>query len=381
VLLASSNLARNPGSFIIVVTAIVMGIGSTLACFALTASLEKSALAWMSEHYRSDLVVSAKGAFLRILTAPTIAQEVVDQVAATDGVREVQGVRAIEVTVAERPAVLLAFDRAAQGFTLFDAEWSQVADRFWAGQGVLISDNLARLRTIERGDTIGLDTPSGRHRFRVLGTFPDYTGGSQLGSLAIARDTFKTIWADSLVNRIRLWIDDPSSAAATAEKLNARFSNDYGLYALTFSDVHDEIAHLIQDAFSIMYALVAVALVVSFVGITNFLITGLADRIEEVRVLHACGLSPRHTLTTVISEGVLVGAVGALLGVVAGAVASRIIVQQSVPMVTGWMFLYVFPRVPAVAVSIAAIVLAAAAGLPSGWLAMRWRHYAEGAIE
>ncbi len=372
-LLAASNVTRNPSSFVVVVTAIVMALASTLASFSLTASLRHSGLTWLTEHYRGDLVLTGEGAFLRILTSPPIADAVVGDVRAQPGVRAVQGIRAVEIRHEGLPAVLLAYDRSLEGFTLYDGDWRDVGEPFWRGSGVLVSDNLARMRGIKTGQSIELPSPAGPRAFEVLGVFPDYTGGSQLGSVAISRDTYRYFWKDDLVNRMQIWLDEDHDAAGAARTLTDRYLRTHGLRALTLGEIRDEVALFIDDAFSVMYALVAVSLFVSFVGVVNFLSTVLADRHREMDALRGIGVSPSQAFAAIVTEGGLVGVTGAIIGVTTGLVVSAIITFHSVPMVTGWKFLFVFPALPAAMLAAGAIALSAGAGLPAALAASRWR--------
>ena len=69
---------------------------------------------------------------------------------------------------------------------------------------------------------------------------------------------------------------------------------------LTFADARREIVELIDSAFSLMYALVAVALVVSFIGVLNALLTAVSDRSHELRVMLATGVGRWPTLRSIV---------------------------------------------------------------------------------
>jgi putative ABC transport system permease protein len=284
----------------------------------------------------------------------------------------VQAVRAIESEVRGEPAVLLAFDEASDAFKLYEGKWRDVADRFWAGEGVLVSDNLARMRHLRTGDRIDLDAPSGSVQFKILGIFPDYTGGSQLGSLAISRSVYRRLWSDTLVTRIRIWLKPEADAPGVRREINRVFGPSRGLQALSLEDLRSEVVSLIGNAFRLMYALVAVAFTVSFVGVTSFFLTSLADRTQELLVQRACGVAAGEIARGIAIEGGLVGAVGSILGVVAGLAGAAIIIFHSVPIVTGWRFTFAFPLAPAVSIAVGTVALAAGAGWLPGLASRHW---------
>jgi putative ABC transport system permease protein len=153
--------------------------------------------------------------------------------------------------------------------------------------------------------------------------------------------------------------------------IEERFGPTHGVHALTFAAARAGVAELVRSAFAICHALVLIALVVSFVGVLNFLLAAVLDRGPELRVLGALGVSARQLTATITSEGAIIGGVGAAIGLVAGVVMSRLIVLHSVPMVNGWHFTWRFPVATAALLGTMVIALSAAAGLLPARLATR----------
>jgi putative ABC transport system permease protein len=362
-LLASSALGRSPAAPVAVVAAIVMGLAWTLADAAAIRSLERSWLGWLEAHYQSDLVVSGGGATISMVNYPPFADDIVDHVRTLPGVREVQGVRIVESAYAGRPLVVVGVDRARDGFPLVDGAWTEVAEAFWKGEGVALSENLAHRTGLGRGDEVVLPTPSGERRLPVLGVFSDFSSGGDLGCVAVSRDLFRAAWRDTLLTRLRIWTDPAVGAAAVRSDIERRFGRTHGLHAVTFAEFRGAVRDLVHNAFSISYALLLIALVISFVGVVNFLLTAVLDRREALRTLDAIGLSAGQIRGAIVGEGALLGVLGVTVGLVAGAVLSRIIVGHSIPMINGWHFAYTFPTGMAVAVSVGCVLLAAAAGI------------------
>ena len=357
------------------------GADESRADFSLTASLRGSWLTWLDEHYQSDLLVSGGKATVTLLTGPPFADEIVTEVAKLPGVREVQGMRIAEIQYAGRPAVLQALDRATSGLPLLDGVWSDVADAFWEGAGVALGDNLAYKTGVHKGDTIPLLTPMGERRMLVLGVFSDFQGGGDLGSIAVSRSLYRSLWDDSVVNRMRVWTVAGADIQALRASIEGRWSRTHGLRAVTAAEFRAAMAELIENIFLVSYALVLVAVTISFVGVVNFLLAALLDRRAELRTLDAIGVSRGQLRGAIVLEGALVGMIGAAMGVVAAVVVSRVIVLHSVPMVNGWHFTYVFPTLSAAALALAAVVMAAAAGLLPARVALGGRALAEGSVE
>lgn len=379
-LLAASSATRSPAAATTVVAAIVLGLGWTLADASLIASFKTSWLTWLTQNYTSDLVVSA-GTTLNFLTAPAISGELAAELRRLDGVKAAQGVRVVRVEYAGRPVVLQALDPSPHGLPLVDGEWRAVAARFWQGRGALVSDNLARRTGITKGDTLHLPAPSGQVQLPVLGIFSDFQGSLDLGSITLSRPLYEQLWHDELLNTVRIWTDSPADRHAVQAEIERRYGRARGIHAVGGAAFRKAVGDLVENAFSLTYALVLIALLISFVGVVNFLLTAVLDRRPQIRTLHGIGVSARHIAGAIVTEGTMLGAVGVALGLAAGAVVSRIIVLHSVRMVNGWSFLYRFPATTALGVSLAALLLAAAASAIPAGLAVRHRTAPEEASE
>src|SRR5262245_16149850 len=372
-LLAGSSIRRTPAAPAAVVAAIVIGLGWSLAQASLTASMERSWLTWLDQHYASDLLVTAGATTVSFLTDPPVDEGMAQQLRAIPGVREVQGVRNIEIDVRGRPVVLLGLDNSAQGLPLVAGSWRDVATRFWAGEGLAVSDNLAHRAGLDVGQTLELPTPTGVLRLPILGRFADYQSGGDLGCVALSRQLVRNRWNDALLTRARVWVAPGADIEGVRGEIDQRLGTTYGVHALTFAEARAAVTDLVRSAFSISYALVVIALVISFIGVLNFLLAAVLERGREFDVLVAMGATSRQIGATIVSEGALVGVVGALVGIVGGVVLSRIIVLHSVPMVNGWHFTWVLPVGSAATFVLLVVGLAAIAGLVPARLAQRSR--------
>ncbi|MCK6555719.1 ABC transporter permease [Candidatus Binatia bacterium] len=369
-LLAGGSLGRNPAGAIAVVAAIVMGLGWTLADAALVQSLQRSWLDWLDGYYRSDLVVTAGTGTVSFVTSPAVADEVVAGIAALPGVREVQGVRVLRATYDGGPIVVEGVDPATRGLPRTDGDWSAIAAAFWAGDGVVVNEKLAHRRGVRRGDTLELATPSGERSFRVLGVVSDFQNGD-LGGIGVTRSLYRDLWRDPLVNAVFVWVESADRVRDVRTAIQAAYAGTHGLYAVTAAEFRANVAELVVQVFSLTYVLMLVALTISFVGVTNFLLAAILDRRGELNVLGAVGLTPTQIGAAIVTEGALLGAVGVVAGLAAGTLISRIIVEHSVPMVNGWRFQYLFPTPTAVQLCLGALLLSAAAGLMPARLATR----------
>jgi putative ABC transport system permease protein len=235
---------------------------------------------------------------------------------------------------------------------------------------VAVSGQLAHLASLGPGDTVTLLAPAGERKLPVLGVFTDFRVG-YLGGFALSRDLYREGWGDSLVTSIRVWLDRDASVAAVRRTVQDRFGASHGIHAVTADDFRGAVADLTESIFALHYTIVLIALLVSVVGVANFLITAALDRRPEFRTLAAVGVPPSHIARAIVAEGALLGVLGSAIGLGAGVFVSRLIVRHSVPMVNGWLFDFRFPLPTALRLCAGAVVLTAAAGLLPARLATR----------
>ena len=79
----------------------------------------------------------------------------------------------------------------------------------------------------------------------------------------------------------------------------------------------------------LIIGLLGVALVVAILGIVNTLALSVYERVREIGLLRAVGMTRRHIRTMVEQEALIIGVFGALLGVVLGTLFGLALVATS----------------------------------------------------
>jgi putative ABC transport system permease protein len=83
----------------------------------------------------------------------------------------------------------------------------------------------------------------------------------------------------------------------------------------------------INQLLGLIYALLALAVIVSLFGIANTLALSIHERTRELGMLRAIGMSRRQVRTMIRYEAVITALIGALLGMVIGVVFAALIAQ------------------------------------------------------
>jgi putative ABC transport system permease protein len=82
----------------------------------------------------------------------------------------------------------------------------------------------------------------------------------------------------------------------------------------------------LSEVFGLFDALALVAVLVAALGIVNTLTVSVLERVRELGVLRAAGMTRGQVRRTVVVEAGILGIVGSLLGVATGLVAGAILV-------------------------------------------------------
>ena len=113
-----------------------------------------------------------------------------------------------------------------------------------------------------------------------------------------------------------------TSAAARPtlrRKVERIVDRDYpNLAVLSNDELKSNVEDQVNQQFGIFYAIVAVAVFASLFGIVNTLTMSVIERTREIGVLRALGATRWQVRRSIADESLVIGLIGALLGIVVG---------------------------------------------------------------
>jgi putative ABC transport system permease protein len=177
------------------------------------------------------------------------------------------------------------------------------------------------------GDTIAVTTADGLLELGVSGivehSFPGQAGEAVLVGWPDALDRFGVAGADAFAVRFAAGHE---AQAATGIEAVAR---ELALTPAPISRVQGAVGDALDHLFSLLDLLALAAVVVAALGIVNTLSMDTLERVRELGMLRAVGMSRRQVWRSVLVEAGILGAIGALVGSAAGVAVGWLLISTT----------------------------------------------------
>jgi lipoprotein-releasing system permease protein len=193
--------------------------------------------------------------------------------------------------------------------------------------GIVLGSELARALGVLNGDKValiapqGLVTPAGviprMKQFTVVGLFEvgmfEYDSGLALIHL---EDAQKLYQMGDAVSGVRLRLDDLFAARTVARELMVKLGSD--LYATDWTRSHANFFRAVEIEKRVMFIILLLIVAVAAFNIVSTLVMLVTDKQSDIAILRTLGASPGSIVQVFMVQGVLIGVIGTISGVVLG---------------------------------------------------------------
>lgn len=360
--LAADNFARAPMRTAVPVSALVVGVSMTVCMAGFIGSFQASGDRWITQSIPADLFVTSAARLGGIVNNP-VKPGLGDELLTVPGVDYIDRVRLLQHDILGLRGFVISlvpevYDRRGKPDVI---EGRPPTPEERARGFVTVSENLARRRDLHPGSRFVLQTPTGPRELTVACVIIDYT--SDQGSVILDRRYFVEWFQDDLVDTFHVYVKDPAQIEAVRKEITARWGKALDLYVLSNRELRAEATALIDNAFSVTYAMEAVAVLLALLGVINTLLAAVIDRTREIGLLRAVGASRSHVVRLIAVEATLMGVTGGLIGTVLGTILGVIVTEVVGVQATGWHFQYLVPWQTALQMVLTAGLCALLAGL------------------
>ncbi|MEV7731823.1 FtsX-like permease family protein [Streptomyces sp. NPDC088921] len=354
--LARRNALRSPRRTAATASALMIGVAVVCLFTVFGASLKATMDQTVSRSFAGDVAVSTpsfgaggSGLSPRLAGAVQRLPEVDTAVGLGRGVAEVDG-KGRALTVTDPLALERTFDLGKVRGSLRDL----------GTDGIAITEKQAEKQGLTTGDKARLTfTDGARDTFTVRAVY----GQSELaGDYVITRAAWaphRTQDSDTLV--AVSFKDGVSTGAgkAAVEKVAARYGDPE---VQTRDEYAQSSAGGIDMMLTLVYALLALAVLIALLGIANTLTLAIHERTRELGLLRAVGQTRSQLRAMVRWESVLVAAFGTVGGLVLGAFLGWVLVKAS-DGASDSAFAFAMPPLQLAVVALVGLAAGALAGL------------------
>jgi putative ABC transport system permease protein len=315
--LARANAVRNPARTATTAAALMIG----LALITFVAVIAQGARASLVDAVDKQFV----GSYALAASSEDLGDAALRAARSARGVETVTGVREGSGRSFGEPVLVTGVDAAVTKAVSID--WSRGSDRVPAalgGEGAFLEKAYADEHDLDVGSTLQLTGGNGaRLRLRVEGIFRQPRGGSPFGAVTISRETFDR----SFTNRDNAFAFANTRGGVTPENTR-RLESALAAFPDVDVQTRDEFAAAqlddLEATLHIVYALLALSVLVSLFGIVNTLVLSVFERTRELGMLRAIGMTRRQVRRMIRNESIVTTLIGATLGISVGLLLAAI---------------------------------------------------------
>ncbi|WP_040807150.1 ABC transporter permease [Nocardia concava] len=311
--LAGVNIDRAPRRVWATLMTVTIAVGMTITITGANADATRSARESFASLADSDAWVSMSAEDM--IPTTLLPDDFVERVSAVPGVGRVVQEQLGFATLAGTKALVYGVDTGSND-SMFRALDTGHQRRLLAGDGIVLSRDLARTLGVSTGDELSVQTTTGEKRARVLETISHFSGagGTAAISLALMRDWFARPGSTTLQVDAAPGVDAHQMISAIRAALPPEIHVYAGTAAL------DGISEAMQEGLVLSRIMLVIVAFIAAMALLNTLTLALLERRRELGILRAVGSSRRFALRMVLAEAAAIGVVGAGLGVVFGLV-------------------------------------------------------------
>ena len=319
--LARENAVRKPGRTAVTAGALMIGLAVVVFVTVFAAGISASVGNAIDRNFQGDIVLQNTDGFSPISAG------------AGREAKNVQGVKTVSslsfggAVYKHKDIRVSAVDPATVSDVL-SLDWKKGSPETLSslsGDGAVLDDAWAKKNDINVGDRLTVRTALERPQTLVVkGTVKD--NADLLGNLVVTDKLLRSAFAVREPSMTFIKLAAGANAAQVqdviAKRVKARFAT---VDTLNQKELKDNQEQQIQQLVSFFYVLLALAVVISLLGIVTTLALSIHERTRELGMLRAVGMSRRQVRRLIRYEAVITALIGAILGTILGIIFATLV--------------------------------------------------------
>ena len=317
--LAERNAIRQPRRTAATASTLMIGLALVTTVTILASSTTTSVRAGLTDTQRGDFLMSP-------VNFRPFDRTIADEAAKVDGVESTWAFSTSVSAVGDQQVVLTgATPEAVKDGSAIDVLAGHLnAD----GGSALVSIDESRDLDLPMGKTFQLPGIDGVPvDVLVTGVFEGDFDPTQQGSIILNTETYDKVADGSVVSFVKFKLADGADHEAVREGLEEAAAELPTVVVTDNAEFADSLEDQFGQVFAVINALLALAIVISVLGIVNTLGLSVMERTREIGLLRAVGITRPQLRRVIRLESVVVAVLGSLLGVVLGVGFGAVLVR------------------------------------------------------
>lgn len=314
--LARENAMRNPGRTATTSAALMVGLGLVIFVAVLANGMKASMTSSIDKRVTAQLVVGAD-------SNTEIPGGAVDVLKKVEGVSTTSPLYVDQLKVGRDPLnfmtdIASAIDASTLG-AVYDIDWIKGSDallaQLAAGDNILIEEQFGKEHGVKVGDRFTVTSTKGRALVTAIGEYrdPQLVQGTILdlslfSKLSASRDPWVVFTG----------VEDGADVSSVQQAIAGALEPFPAAKVQTLDAYKDDMSAQLDQLVYLLYALLAMSVVISLFGIANSLFLSIHERTREFGLLRAIGTTGRQVRRIVRYESVITAVIGGLLGTLVG---------------------------------------------------------------
>ncbi len=324
--LARSSVVRDRSRTALTLGSLTIGLAMIVALGGVGEHARAAAAGWISDVVPGDLVLTS----IRPIAAEDGVPE--DITGAVPGIARVSPIATFDVALQGTrtdAAAVVGADMAADGRLAFvDGDRDAALAALDAGGSVIVPAAMAERFGLSVGGVLLVPTNDGGSLdLTIVGiverSIPGRTGEAMLIGWSDATNRLGVAGADVFAVRFA-----PGAPASAHDALQGE-ATTLALEVVPLDRIEGAISDALGRIFGLFDALAAVAVLIAALGIVNTLTMNVIERVREIGILRAAGMTRGQVWRSVVVEAGVLGLAGALLGIALGLVVGASMVVLS----------------------------------------------------
>lgn len=226
---------------------------------------------------------------------------------------------------------------------------------------VLLERDTARAARLHVGQQVQVASPSGlRANLTVRGIYLDR---ALLSGVALPAPAFDQLFTQVRLQQVLIKLAPDADRASTVAQIRSALRAVPGVVVRSEHQLKDQVSRQTNGILALLYALLALTVVMALLGIANATVLSIQERTRELGLLRALGMTRAQTRELIRDESLITAAIGTVIGVALGIViawlVTRALTAQGIVFAIPWLQLGLV-LVAGLAVGVLAAVPAAA---------------------